>query len=110
MSFFRRIQATRVSLMNMQLVIKLIIMKTLLLELCKKTQFISRWNLTNKYGEIVDAAHTLGHTDLTNPMVGEQQSYDETNLDIYTDDDIDPLENRIQLFHENEKNKKKMLI
>ena len=33
-------------------------------------------------------------------MVGEQQSYDETNLDIYTDDDIDPLENRIQLFHE----------
>jgi predicted ABC-type ATPase len=68
----------------------------------KKTQLSisERWNLTNKYGEIVDAAHTLGHTDLTNPMIGEQQSYDETNLDIYTADDIDPLENRIQLFHE----------
>ena len=68
----------------------------------KKTQLSTseRWNLINKYGEVVDAAHTLGHTDLTNPMIGEGQSFDETNLDIYTADDIDPLENRIQLFHE----------
>ena len=68
----------------------------------KKTQFSTseNWNLMNKYGEIVDAAHTLGHTDLTNPMIGEGPSFDETNLDIYTSDDVDPLENRIQLFHE----------
>jgi predicted kinase len=68
----------------------------------KKTQLSTseQWNLMNKYGEVVDMAHTLGHTDLTNPMIGEGQSFDETNLDIYTSEDVDPLENRIELFHE----------
>jgi len=68
----------------------------------KKTQLSTseQWNLMNKYGEVVDMAHTLGHTDLTNPMIGEGQSFDETNLDIYTSTDVDPLENRIELFHE----------
>jgi len=67
----------------------------------KKTQLSTseQWNLMNKYGEVVDLAHSLGHTDLTNPMIGEGPSFDETNLDVFTEADADPVENRIELFH-----------
>tara|TARA_S200002703_G_scaffold5754_3_gene6503 strand:- start:611 stop:3979 length:3369 start_codon:yes stop_codon:yes gene_type:complete len=72
-----------------------------------KTAFSTseQWNLTNKYGEVVDLAHSLGHTDLTNPMIGDGPSFDETNLDVYSGTNQDFTDHRIDLFH-NSLNKK----